>query len=134
MTEETETPRSEGGLMGSIHRLIDNALGLAQNRLELLSNDIHEARYRFFRMVMVAVAVLFCFQAGIFLGVLFLVLSAAAADRLALVGIIAFILLAAALVGGLWLFISIKRRPPLFAATVGELKKDRERLKRRHNK
>ena len=120
--------------MGSIHRLIDNALGLFQNRLELLSSDIHEARYRFARTVMLGVAVLFCFQAGVFLAVLFVVLSAAAADRLALVGIIALILLAAALAGGLWLFISLKKRPPLFAATVGELKKDRERLRRRRDR
>lgn len=120
--------------MGSIHRLIDNGLGLVQNRLELLSSDMHEARFRFFRTVMLGVAVLFCFQAGVFLAVLFVVLSAAAADRLALVGLVAIILLAAALVGGLWLFISLKRRPPLFAATVGELKKDRERLRRRRNR
>jgi len=131
MSEETGSPRSEGGLFGSIHRLIDNALGLFQNRLDLLSNDLHEARFRLFRMVMLAVVVLFCLQAGIFLGVLFLVLTAAAADRLALIGVIALILLAAAVIGGVWLLIWVKTRRPLFESTVGELKKDRERLRRR---
>lgn len=115
-------------MIGSIHRLIDNLLGLLQTRLELLGTDIHLERYYFVRMVMVAVAVLFCFQAGIFLSALYLVLSAAAADRLALIGIIALVLLAAALIGGIWLFRWLKTRPPYFAATVGELKKDRERL------
>jgi uncharacterized membrane protein YqjE len=131
MAEETETPRSERGLIGSIHRLIENVLGLFQNRLELLSTDIHAERFNLVRMVMVALGVLFCFQAGVFLAVLFVVLSAAAAGRLAAIGIAAAVLLALAIIGAIWLWIWLKTRPPFFAATVGELKKDRERLGRR---
>ncbi|MGH7680465.1 MAG: phage holin family protein [Candidatus Eiseniibacteriota bacterium] len=131
MTEDAENPNAGGGLFGSVRRLIDNALGLAENRLELLSTDIHVERFNLVRMVLVGLAVLFCFQAGLFLAVLFVVLSAAEADRLLLIGVIALLLLAAALGGAIWLFVWLKTRPPFFAATVGELKKDRERLGKR---
>jgi uncharacterized membrane protein YqjE len=45
------------------------------------------------------------------------------------VGIAALAMLLAAGGGALWLRAWLKSRPPLFATTVAELRKDRERLK-----
>jgi uncharacterized membrane protein YqjE len=129
MSADVETPRS-GGLIGSLRRLIDNVLGLFETRLELLSTDLSEERFQLIRMAVVALAVLFCFQAGIILAVLFLVLTAAAADRLALIGIAALVLLAMTLAGSILLWRWLRTRPPFFAATIAELKKDRDRLGR----
>jgi uncharacterized membrane protein YqjE len=127
MTAEHEgTPST--GLLGSIRRFAENLVGLLQTRLEILSTDIAEGQFNLVRMVLVALGVLFCFQAGVILAVLFLVLSAAAADRLAAVGIAALALLVMAFAGALWLGWWLKTRPPFFASTIAELKKDRERI------
>ncbi len=114
--------------MGSIRRLISNALGLLQTRLEILSLDITEERFNLARMLIVTLCVLCCFQAGVFLAVLFAVLSVATPDRLPAIGIAALVLLLMALVGTLWLWRWLKTRPPLFAGTIAELQKDRDRL------
>jgi uncharacterized membrane protein YqjE len=127
MAAEHETSPSTG-LIGSIRRLIENLLGLFQTRLEILSTDIAEERFNLVRMTMVALGVIFCFQAGVILAVLFVVLSAAAADRLAAVGIAALVLLLLALGGTIWLWRWLKTRPPFFASTIAEFKKDRERF------
>lgn len=120
-------PRSTG-LLGSVRRFADNLLGLFETRLDILSTDVAEARYDLVRLAAVLVGVLFCFQAGVLLAVLFFVLSAAAADRLAAVGIAAAVLLAMAVIGALWLVRWLQTRRRLFESTIAELKKDRERL------
>ncbi len=127
---DQETPRSDG-LLGSLHRLADGLLGVFQNRLELLSIDIQEGRVSLIRMVLVTLGILFCFQAAIILAVLYVVLTAAEAHRMAAVGISALVLFAAAFGATLWLWSWLKARPPFFAATIDELKKDRERLGKR---
>lgn len=127
MSPDPQASRPDG-LIGSIRRLFGNLLGTLQTRLEILSLDITEERFNLARMAMVALSVLFCFQAGVFLAVLFVVLSVADADRLAAIGVAALVLLLMALVGALWLWRWLKTRPPLFAGTIAELQKDRERM------
>lgn len=127
MSPDPQTDRA-GGLFGSIRRLMANLLEVLQTRLEILSLDITEERFHLARMVVVILAVLFCFQVGVFLAVLFIVLSAADEHQLAAIGIAAFVLLFLAVVGALWLWRWLKTRPPLFAATIAELQKDRDRM------
>jgi uncharacterized membrane protein YqjE len=50
-------------------------------------------------------------------------------NRLAAIGIAALALLLAAAIAALWLRAWLKSRPPMFGATIAELKKDRDRLK-----
>ena len=127
MSTNPQASRPEG-LIGSIRGLLGNLLGTLQVRLEILSLDITEERFNLARMLIVALSVLFCFQAGVFLAVLFVVLSVADADRLAAIGVAALVLLLMAIVGAVWLWRWLKTRPPLFAGTIAELQKDRDRL------
>jgi uncharacterized membrane protein YqjE len=127
MTIEPETERP-AGLLASLGRLIQSVIGLIQTRLELLSTDIEAARFNLVRTAVVTVGVLICFQMAIFLGAIFVVLVVPEESRTTAVGIAALVLLFLALAGALWLRHWFKHRPPFFAATIGELRKDRERL------
>jgi uncharacterized membrane protein YqjE len=125
-------PRSahRGGLFGSLRRLLDTTIGIVGTRLELLSTEVAEERLNLARMVVVALGALFCLQVGVILAVLFAVLVVGTGDRLTAIGIAALVLLLVGLVGLLWLWRWLKTRPPVFATTLAELRKDRERLGR----
>lgn len=116
------------GLIGSIRRFFTNLLELFQTRLEILSLDVAEERFNLARILIVTLAVLFCLQTGVFLTVLFIVLVVSDAHRLAAIGITALVLLLLAGGGTLWLWWWLKHRPPLFAGTIAELRKDRDRV------
>jgi uncharacterized membrane protein YqjE len=117
-----------GGLFGSVRRLGQNLLGAVQTRLEILSTDIAYERFNLVRLVLTALGVLFCFQVGVFLAVLFVVLSVSNEQRLMAIGIAALVLLLGAGVGTLLIRYWLKHRRPFFAATIAELRKDRDRV------
>lgn len=116
------------GLLSSLRRLANTFLGLLHTRLEILSTELAEERFNLARIGIVTLAALFCFQTGVVLAVLFFVLSVSDANRLVAIGIAAGVLLLLALITALWLWRWLKRRPPMFAATMDELRKDRERM------
>jgi len=115
--------------MGSLRGVLYSVLRVVETRLEILSTEIAEERFNLARLIVVALGVLFCLQAGALLGVLFFVLAVGGEHRLAAIGIAALVLLVAAAGGGLWLRSWLKRRPPMFAATMAELRKDGARLR-----
>jgi uncharacterized membrane protein YqjE len=127
MTIESESRRSEG-LAGSFRRFVSSVLAVLQTRLEILSTEIAEERFHLTRLVLVVLGVLFCLQAGSLLAVLFVVLAVGQENLLAAVGISALVLLLGAAGGALWLRSWLKSRPPMFASTIAELRKDRDRL------
>jgi uncharacterized membrane protein YqjE len=127
MSEAPHAARPEG-LAGSLRRLGRSLLAVLQTRFEILSADIAEERFNLVRVAVVALGALFCFQVGVFLAVLFVVLAASDQNRLAVIGGVALVLLLAAAGAVLWLRHWLKTRPPLFAATIAELRKDRDRI------
>ena len=128
MATATDPPRYEG-VAGSLCRFLRTLLDMAQTRLEILGTEISEERYNLTRLVVVALAALFCLQTGLMLGVLYVVLAVSPENRLAAIGMAALSLLLAAAVAALWLRAWLKSRPPMFGATIAELRKDRDRLK-----
>jgi len=130
MATEPPPPRDEG-LMESLRRVTRSFLAMLFTRLEILSTEVAEERMNLSRLLFVALTVLFCLQVGIIFGLLFFVLAVSPEHRVAAVGIAGGVMLLGALVGGLWLRGWLKSRPPLFAATIAELKKDRERIRSR---
>jgi uncharacterized membrane protein YqjE len=128
MTVDPQAPKSDG-LEGSLRRLGRSMTQLLQTRLEILSTEIAEERVNLTRLALGALLVLFCLQAGLLLGVLFIVLAVGEEQRLAAIGIAALGLLVGAAAIALALRAWLKRRPPMFGATMGELRKDRERLR-----
>ncbi len=125
-----EAPHSPR-LLDSLKRLARTFLAIVQTRLEIFGADLEEERIRFARLVVLAMAVAFFFNAALALAAAWLVVALWDSYRHATIGILALVLLGAAV--GLLLYArrSIHSRPKPFATTLAELAKDREMLARR---
>lgn len=117
------------GLLGSARRLLRTALDLLATRLQILGTELEEEQYRFLGLVFLLAAVIFCFGTAVLLGVIFIVVLLWDTHRLVTLGV--FTLgFAAAGVAGLLIFQGRRRRGhKLFAATLGEIAKDLERVR-----
>ena len=127
MATEAIPPRDEG-LEGSMRRIGRALLRVIATRFEILSTELADERINLTRLVIVALTVLFCVQTGLMLAIVFIVLAVSPQNRLMAIGLTALALLLGSLGGILWMRSWLKHRPPMFAATVSELRKDRERL------
>jgi len=128
MPADGEAPAGiAGNLLRSLQNLGGSFLAIVQTRLELLSTEFEEEWLRLAGFALLAVAALFCVGAAIVLGVVFIVAAFWDSYRLsAIVGLgAAFVLIAIVL----WrvLVMRYAAKPPLFAASLKELRKDRER-------
>lgn len=130
MNSESDPPR-EGGFVASLHRLGHNLLQVVTTRLEILSTEVKEERLNLVRLILVALTVLFCLQVGLIFALLFVVLAVGESNRLAAIGIGALVMLLGATGGALWMKHWLKHRPPMFATTLAELRKDRDRVRGR---
>jgi len=128
MPQEPGAPRPPG-LVDSLSRLGRTALGVLRTRLEILGTELEEERIRFAQLALAVAAIAFCVQMAVLLLVIFLVVTLWETHRLATVGALAGFFLAAGVVGVLVLKRHLARRPRMFASSLGELRKDEERLK-----
>jgi uncharacterized membrane protein YqjE len=112
------------GLLAAVRRLGHILTRLLVTRLEILSTEVAEERYNLTKLALGALIVLFFLQLGVIFAALFVVLAAGADHRLAAIGIAALVMLLGALAGGSWLRWWLKTRPPMFAATIAELRRD----------
>ena len=127
MAADPLPPRDEG-LEGSLRRIARALIGAIATRLEILSTELADERINLTRLALVALTVLFCLQTGLMLAIVFIVLAVSPDNRLLAIGLTALALLLGSLGGVLWLRSWLKHRPPMFATTVAELRKDREHL------
>jgi uncharacterized membrane protein YqjE len=123
--DDTSEPRRRGW-GGSLRRFGDSMLGLVETRLAILSLEWAEERQNLTRLLLAVLAILACLQLAIVTGLVFLLLAVGQENRVAVMGIAALVLLLSAAAVGLWLRGWLKRRPPMFATTIEELRKDRE--------
>ena len=117
-----------GGLLSSIKKLLATLVAIAQTRLELLANELHAERQRIAQMLMLGVAAVFFLAFG-FLLLTFLVIAMFwDSNRFFAIGGFAVLYLAV----GAALSAAARGRAAagtrLFEASLGELKKDRDRL------
>ena len=127
MATEAVPPQDEG-LEGALRRIARALIRVIATRLEILSTEIADERINLTRLALVSLTVLFCVQTGLMLAIVFIVLVVSPANRLIAIGLTSLALLLGSLGGVLWLRVWLKNRPPMFAATIAELKKDREHL------
>lgn len=117
------------GLLGSARRVLAAVLDIAHTRLQLASTELEEERLRLTELMLWAALALFFLFVGVVLTALLVVVLLWDDHReLALALLSAGFLGSAALAG----FIGMRKarsRPPLFAATLAELKRDREALR-----
>lgn len=114
------------GLLGSLRRLLDTGLGLAQNRLELFVVELQEEKLRFAELLMLICALMAVGLLALTMLTLTVVLVFWDNGRLP-----ALIALSAVYIGGaIWLGCLVRARlhasPKPFGASLGELEKDRK--------
>lgn len=114
------------GLIGSLRRLLDTGLGLAQNRLELFAVELQEEKLRFAELLMLICAFMAVGTVALTLVTLTVVLVFWENGRTP-----ALMALSAAYAGGaIWLGCMVRGRlhapAKPFPATLGELEKDRK--------
>ena len=117
-----------GGLFDSVKVLAGTLLAIAHTRLELLSTEIEEQRAWLGSMLVWALVALFCAGVGVVLATLFVVMALWDTHRLLALGIPAILFLLGGALAWLILLGKVRAKPRLFAASLGELSKDREEL------
>ena len=122
-----ETPQSSN-LLASLKQLARTFLAILRTRVDILGTELEEERIRFARLLVLAVTVAFFFNAALMLGIAWLVVALWESYHHATIGILAVVLLGAALALLLFARHNLKTRPKPFATTLAELAKDRERL------
>lgn len=122
-------PRAAGGgLFDSLKTLGATLAAILQNRLELLSTDLAEERARLGSILLLALVALFCLGVGVLLLTLLVVVLFWDTHRLAALGTLTALFLAAGAWIGWLARERLRSKPRLFEASIAELEKDREHL------
>ena len=113
------------GLLASLKRLAATGLELAAVRIELLGTELEQEKQRVFDALVRGAVALVLLGLALVLFVAFVLMLVQPQYRLAAVGVLALLLAA----GGAWLLRGarerISAREGAFAATLGELRRDR---------
>ncbi len=128
MTEREPEAGQSPGLLSSLQRLITTLLEILQTRVEIIATEFEEERVRLRELVVFGFLTLFFVSVGLTLVTLFIVSLYWDTHRLQVLGGVALLYLGLGGVTGICLYRRLKSRPRLFAATVSELAKDREKL------
>ena len=117
-----------GGLLGSIKKLLTTVVAVVETRLELFANELQSEGRRFGQLVVWGVAALFFLAFGFVLLTFFVIAIFWDSNRLLAIGGFA---LAYVVIGGVFAAAvrgRVNARRQLFEASLGELRKDRDRL------
>jgi len=120
-----------GGLFDSVKVLAGTLLAMAHARLELLSTEMEEQRAWLGALLVWTLVALFCAGVGVVLATLFVVIALWDTHRLLALGIPAILFLLGGALAWLAVLGKARARPRLFAASLGELSKDRKELNSR---
>lgn len=116
------------GLLASLRRLLATGADILHTRLELLSVELEEGGGHLRALLLYALVALFFLGFGLLLLTLFVVVLFWDTHRVSVLGGITVVYLAIGAGAALMFRHRLKTRPRLFAATLAELDKDRERL------
>lgn len=116
---------SPSGLLGSLRGFADGLLGTIHDRVELLSIELHEEKYRLIQIFIWISATVFTGMLAIIFASLVIVYCFWETARLAVLVSLAVVYIAAfaAVLTYFRRFLSTQPKP--FAGTLGELKEDR---------
>ena len=115
-------------MLAALRRLGSTAVELLYTRLELLATELEEERNRVLRLLLLTAAAGFFLVLGIILLTLFIIIVAWDAHRVLAAGLLTAGYFA---IGGIFAISArnaLKTHGKLFAATLAELKKDRDGL------
>jgi uncharacterized membrane protein YqjE len=118
------TPGSSS-LLGSLRGLADSLLGSAHDRIELLSIELHEEKFRLIQTLVWIAAIAFTAMLGLIFASLILVFLFWDTARVTVTSALAIFYLGAFTVALVSFRRFIARQPRPFAGTLGELQQDR---------
>lgn len=119
---------SRAGLFASLKGLVGTGVALLQNRLQLFGAELAEERLRLLSLATYGAIALVCLSAGLVFLAAFLTVLLWDSHRLLALGIFSTLFLAA---GGVSLALAMRYASAgsnLFAASLAELRKDRDAL------
>ena len=120
--------REATNIVGDIRGIASTGVRAVRTRLELLGIELKEEKAWLVKFLVVAVAALYLLTFGLLLAVAALVLFASEANRPAILGICAGVFLLAGTAAGFYVYLSSKKRHPLFKETIAVLKGDEQGL------
>ena len=118
----------ETGLLAALRRLALAAAGLLQTRLELVATELEEERNRILRLLLLTLAAFFFLGLGIIVLTFFIIVLAWDTHRVLAAGLLAAAYLGIGAVLAVNAREAAKASTKLFAATLAEFRKDRDRL------
>jgi uncharacterized membrane protein YqjE len=119
------------GLLGSARAVLAGLVDIGQTRLQLACTELEEERLRLAELLVIGVAALFCVGIGLVLATLLLVVLFWDAHRVLVLAVATALYLGAAAALVAALRHKARAKPPLFAATLAELRRDRDALRGR---
>ena len=124
----TELPPQGSGLFDSMRVLLANLIGIAYNRLDLLSTDLEEEWQRLISLLVMMLVALFSLGLGIILMAVLIAVAFWESNRLGILTVLILLFFAGGAVAWRSVNRARKNRSRLFAASLEELSKDHQQL------
>ncbi len=116
------------GLVDSLTATAATMVAIVHTRLDLLSTDLEEEREHFVSLTLFALGAFFCLGVGVVLVASLLVFAVWDTHRFLALGALAATFLTAGASAIVIALKKVKAKPRLFAASLAELRKDRQLL------
>jgi uncharacterized membrane protein YqjE len=120
--------REATNIVGDLKGLASTGVRAVRTRLELLAIEFKEEKAWVIRLVIVAIAALYLLTFGILLGIFALALYANEENRPLILAAFAGFFLAGGIGGAAYIYLSSKKRHPIFENTIAVLKGDERGL------
>jgi uncharacterized membrane protein YqjE len=119
-----------GGLLHSLNSFAANLLSVAHTRLQLLTTELQEEVQQAAQLLVWAFIALFAAMLALFLGALTVIFVFWDTHRLAAALVMTAVLIVIAAAAGFVLRAKLASKPPMLDATLAELAKDRDQLRK----
>ena len=131
-TATTQSSAPPAGIFDAFRSFVATWVAVIKTRVDLVSAELEEQREWMQRLVILAVASMFCLSIGLLVFTLFVVMIFwdNAQLRLVILGAFSVLYLGGGIVLGVMLRKSLKARPRIFTTTSEELTKDYANLQR----
>ena len=126
--EQDPDSRPPERIFGSLKALAATLLAIAQTRLELFSTELEEELIRLVAILRWVLAAFLCALLGVVFATLFVVFALWSTHPLLALGIPAVLFFLAGILAWRVVDGKVKAKPRMFAASLAELDKDREKL------
>lgn len=120
----------ERGVLGPVRGFARTLISYAETRTRLAANELEEQLTRLYEIALWTLITLFFLGVAVVLGAVFVLIAVWDEHRLLAAGLLAAGFLASGIAATLFVRRRMAERPRLFASTLGELARDRDRVEK----